>query len=52
MIGPPDTLADPAQMVAWIVPPPALMVAVPPLVKVGQVPITVGRFGGIVPPVP
>jgi hypothetical protein len=49
MSGPPPI--DPAHTLAWMVPPPALTVIVPPLLaaNVGHEPITVGRCVGSVP---
>jgi hypothetical protein len=45
-------VADPIQIVAWMLPPPALIVAVAPFANVGQVPMTVGSIVGVVPPLP
>ena len=47
MIGPPPL--EPIQICAWIEPLPAVTVTVAPFVKVGHVPMTFGRFGGMVP---
>jgi hypothetical protein len=44
-------LADPIQIVAWMLPLPAVMVAVAPFANVGQVPMTVGSIVGVLPPV-
>jgi hypothetical protein len=48
MIGPPPVV--PIQISALMVWPPALSVACTPFAKVGHVPLTTGRSGGVMPP--
>jgi hypothetical protein len=49
MIGPPLWVGDPIQIDAWMLPLPAVIVAVPPLANVGHAPITLGSIVGITP---